>query len=459
MGWPYLPISFSRRWLLLKYITLWKENLKISTSTYKNLTLKEPFKANIFLPPLDWGAGLCNTPENITLLEMSITNENNTSNVFNYRSFNDILLLVTDGTNNSRCSLDTKVKNAFKLNELYAMKDGPRIKYLLDDWEQQNIYTNWTIEEEYFVDEGRRIINYGVYTIMGFNSNDWVHHFSYYLRTSMKFWEEIVVSWNHTADMYLNKEAFLPLFDANRNEYDFDIIIGLTKNPSMVTNFFWMALIFGSIVMILALRLCVDWTICFGSRRRITTRRNERGWVTGFAIEREQGRSEAMFPISPLRWKDTLSMIQVEQLPLIKYNVSNFESKFDEYTLGIIDEEEGDDENVNQYDEKENEKSSSSSQTSSENNNDAVNVKYDAHPSCTGCSICLEDFIEGEELRLLPKCLHMFHHECIVQWLTLQKNVCPLCSVVVDAVEGRYRVDDESCSMNVVLDDNMSLTF
>lgn len=427
----------------------WIDNLQIITSTYLNL--QKPFKANLFLPPLNWGSGLCITPENITLLETSVTE--NTHNLSNYSY--DIALLVTDGRNHSSCSLDTKAKNAAKLNELYAINNGPRIKYLLDDWKQQNIYTNWTIEEEYFVDEGRRIQNYGVYTIMGLNSHyGEKHHFSHYLRMYMKHLEEFYLSQNRTADMYLNKEAFLLLLDSNRNEYTFDITIGIINTtPSMIKMMIVMGLIFVFVVIILVLQLCVDW-------RRITIRRNQRGWITGFSIEREHVRPEDMFPVSPLRWKDTLSMIQVEQLPLIKYNVSNFKSTLDEYTLGIIDEEEGDDEDVNQHDEKENEESSSSSQTSSENNNDTVkNVKYNPHPSCTGCSICLEDYVEGEELRLLPKCLHLFHHECIVQWLTFQKNVCPLCSVVVDAIEGRYRFEDESCSMNVVYDDNMSHTF
>ena len=43
------------------------------------------------------------------------------------------------------------------------------------------------------------------------------------------------------------------------------------------------------------------------------------------------------------------------------------------------------------------------------------------------CSICMGDFQGGEELKMLPCSeLHVFHTECIQQWLTKQSS-CPLC--------------------------------
>ena len=41
------------------------------------------------------------------------------------------------------------------------------------------------------------------------------------------------------------------------------------------------------------------------------------------------------------------------------------------------------------------------------------------------CSICLGDFGDGEECRMLP-CLHAFHAPCIDQWLRISHE-CPLC--------------------------------
>ncbi|XP_039128349.1 RING-H2 finger protein ATL33-like [Dioscorea cayenensis subsp. rotundata] len=49
------------------------------------------------------------------------------------------------------------------------------------------------------------------------------------------------------------------------------------------------------------------------------------------------------------------------------------------------------------------------------------------------CSVCLSLFIEGEEVRQLPKCKHLFHAPCIDMWLFSHSN-CPLCRADVSSV-------------------------
>ncbi|GAB4838262.1 hypothetical protein Ancab_027791 [Ancistrocladus abbreviatus] len=49
------------------------------------------------------------------------------------------------------------------------------------------------------------------------------------------------------------------------------------------------------------------------------------------------------------------------------------------------------------------------------------------------CAVCLNRFEHSEVLRLLPKCKHAFHVECVDTWLDAH-STCPLC---------RYRVDPE----------------
>ncbi|KAG0125271.1 hypothetical protein HOY82DRAFT_154467 [Tuber indicum] len=43
------------------------------------------------------------------------------------------------------------------------------------------------------------------------------------------------------------------------------------------------------------------------------------------------------------------------------------------------------------------------------------------------CLICLGDYEDGEQCRQLTKCQHVFHKDCIDEWLTTGRNSCPLC--------------------------------
>ncbi|XP_027356514.1 RING-H2 finger protein ATL11-like [Abrus precatorius] len=42
------------------------------------------------------------------------------------------------------------------------------------------------------------------------------------------------------------------------------------------------------------------------------------------------------------------------------------------------------------------------------------------------CAVCLNEFEDDETLRLIPKCSHVFHHECIDAWLN-NHSTCPVC--------------------------------
>ncbi|XP_021725412.1 E3 ubiquitin-protein ligase ATL6-like [Chenopodium quinoa] len=52
------------------------------------------------------------------------------------------------------------------------------------------------------------------------------------------------------------------------------------------------------------------------------------------------------------------------------------------------------------------------------------------------CAVCLNEFEKDETLRLLPKCDHVFHPECIDAWL-IAHTTCPVCraELVPDAHE------------------------
>ncbi|XP_025078998.1 E3 ubiquitin-protein ligase RNF13-like isoform X1 [Pomacea canaliculata] len=61
------------------------------------------------------------------------------------------------------------------------------------------------------------------------------------------------------------------------------------------------------------------------------------------------------------------------------------------------------------------------------------------------CAICLEDYEEGEKLRVLP-CGHTFHCKCVDPWLTKRKKTCPCCKRRV--IPGRDREESGSESEN-----------
>jgi hypothetical protein len=66
----------------------------------------------------------------------------------------------------------------------------------------------------------------------------------------------------------------------------------------------------------------------------------------------------------------------------------------------------------------------------------------------TVCTICLCDYVDGDELLHLPKCHHTYHRACVSTWL-LRKSQCPLCKQEVVTTEinvvtpaGRTNVDN-----------------
>lgn len=50
------------------------------------------------------------------------------------------------------------------------------------------------------------------------------------------------------------------------------------------------------------------------------------------------------------------------------------------------------------------------------------------------CAVCLEEFIKGQTIRMLP-CHHQFHNRCVDCWL-IRKRTCPLCKM--DIIDQRF---------------------
>eukprot|EP00581_Thalassiosira_minuscula_P017037 CAMPEP_0183717554 /NCGR_PEP_ID=MMETSP0737-20130205/11144_1 /TAXON_ID=385413 /ORGANISM="Thalassiosira miniscula, Strain CCMP1093" /LENGTH=766 /DNA_ID=CAMNT_0025947025 /DNA_START=247 /DNA_END=2547 /DNA_ORIENTATION=- len=66
--------------------------------------------------------------------------------------------------------------------------------------------------------------------------------------------------------------------------------------------------------------------------------------------------------------------------------------------------------------------------------------KSDPHFDHNTCSICLDEYELGEQIRVLP-CQHTFHSNCIFPWLTERSPTCPLCKAMFEAVQ--YEEEEE----------------
>jgi len=47
------------------------------------------------------------------------------------------------------------------------------------------------------------------------------------------------------------------------------------------------------------------------------------------------------------------------------------------------------------------------------------------------CTICQDELIEGERIRAITECQHMFHAKCVDEWFR-RKPECPLCRTEVE---------------------------
>ncbi|KAL0309218.1 UNVERIFIED_CONTAM: E3 ubiquitin-protein ligase [Sesamum radiatum] len=53
------------------------------------------------------------------------------------------------------------------------------------------------------------------------------------------------------------------------------------------------------------------------------------------------------------------------------------------------------------------------------------------------CAICLGEFVCGEAVKILPRCKHMFHEDCIDAWLPIRSLNCPVCRErIIDDEQG-----------------------
>ncbi|KAH7843633.1 hypothetical protein Vadar_019013 [Vaccinium darrowii] len=55
-------------------------------------------------------------------------------------------------------------------------------------------------------------------------------------------------------------------------------------------------------------------------------------------------------------------------------------------------------------------------------------ITSDVGFGATECHICLDEFTDGSWVKVLPQCRHIYHSDCIRNWLTSRQARCPDCS-------------------------------
>ena len=291
--------------------------------------------------------------------------------------------------------------------------------------------------------------------------------------------------------MELDPSAFLPLDSPDRSvetDWVFPILDTSSYGQKPIKKFSNVQLMLIFICASLLFPVARFVFLCH-ARYTFAWRRNERGWINGITWTR---RRRHLNLISTLRFmretrRTTLTEEEVLALPVIRYgeedinnliekhqpifdsddlseadapdngNVDNqVESNGDnvtKYEDGDIEEGDNPTRTVRVFEKDNNTIEEKSNQKAIENKNDeglsiisskSSNSFKAAYTSCTMCSICICEFEEGEELRLLPACGHMFHTECILPWLTEKRNACPLCQKKVKVINDADDTEDEN---------------
>lgn len=424
----------------------------------------EDNRMNLFLPPSTWDSELCTVPDvaNTTDTDTDtniIADGTNTGGAeIGNRVFNRKLGTLQETRNmhrksiallirrSSKCSIHTQALNALELDARFSAEANggssdaarnkttmPKIEYII----VRNMDKNQDSDNIVKGDDEKDVDLYilGITEILGDHM--------------MKEMRNYAATVNDGP--MLDFSAFLPLDSPERKVYYywFYPMLATSSNPITRTNVYGQIL-FIVVFLVIMFPLVRLLLYCCARYHNYRWRRNSRGWINGITWSRRTAAADEVrwmtlignLPTLFLRGDEptTLSEEQVKSLPTIEYgkadDVNDIVQKYlsvfknkqpenddqeDVEAGGKVKQVKGIENGVPITEEKNNDEEVAM------NNTDSSEFVKAAYDSCISCSICICEFEEGEELRLLPTCGHIFHTECILPWLTEKKNSCPLC--------------------------------
>lgn len=144
------------------------------------------------------------------------------------------------------------------------------------------------------------------------------------------------------------------------------------------------------------------------------------------------GRSIAAEPSRARRSSDCLTRKQVLALPELIFEEKPSESQPNH---DVLDLESGDVEDATQATTESDTTEHVSNLPEKPDNVDKPDISRQQRETwslgTTTCAICLIDFVNGERVRILPRCGHVMHTECLLPWLTERDGKCPVCKCPV----------------------------
>ena len=139
----------------------------------------------------------------------------------------------------------------------------------------------------------------------------------------------------------------------------------------------------------------------------------------------------------------------IQALPTDEYKeyISDTDDKDDKEHISDKDDKKNKKDGKNELDENLNE---NESKTNNENKKDARKRKRrrEKEKRVNKCSICLEEFKNGDLIRRLP-CMHIFHTQEIDTWLR-QNHVCPICRIPIDHNQDNNQDNNHQHAHNTV---------